>query len=170
MKTLLYIFCACLTINAVTAQDLNTIIADPTSDQEILYGYCDRQGLASGLFNEWFEPEYESYEVDVNKLSGIDLNVLFNCSITIVLGTWCSDSQREVPRFYKILDYLGFPEKNLKLICVDRTKNAAGTEVMGLSVNLVPTIIIFNGAEETGRIVESPVESLEADLARILEQ
>ena len=75
-----------------------------------------------------------------------------------------------MPRFYRILDYLGFPEKNLKLICVDRTKDAAGTEVMQLSVDLVPTFIIFIGEEEIGRIVESPVESLEADLAGILEQ
>ena len=103
----------------------------------------------------------------MNKLAEIDLNILFICNITVVLGTWCSDSQREVPRLYSILDYLGFPEKNLELICVDRKKDAAGTEVMDLSIELVPTIIIYIGEEEIGRIIESPVESLEEDLVKI---
>jgi len=168
MKTLFIIFCALLVINITFAQDLNTIITDPNTGKEILYGYCDRQGLTSEPFNEWFEPEYESYRVDADKLSEINLNVLFNTSITIVLGTWCSDSQREVPRFYRILDYLGFHEENLKLICVDRTKDAAGTEVPELSIDFVPTFIIYIEDQEMGRIIESPAESPEADLVKIL--
>jgi hypothetical protein len=168
MKKILIIISVLLPMAITTAQDLNTIITDPATDEEILYGYCDWQGLTSGQFNEWFGPEYESYEIDEKTLSDIDLNILFNCNITIVLGTWCSDSQREVPRFYRILDYMGFPGKNLKLICVDRTKDAAGTEIMDLSVDLVPTFIIYSREEEIGRIIEAPVESLEADLVRIL--
>jgi hypothetical protein len=154
----------------VFSQDMNQIIMDTTIESEILYGYCDREGLTSGQFSSWFEPEYQSYSVNDTVILGINLDLLFNCNITVVLGTWCSDSQREVPRLYKILDYVHFPENKLKMICIDRQKNANGTEVQDLNIELVPTIIFFNGNEEIGRIVESPEESLEADLARILGQ
>jgi len=168
MKQLFIVSIIFLILPDAVAQDLNKIITDPETDQNILYGYCDREGLTSGNFNSWFEPEYESYEVEENILSDIDRDFLSTCNITVVLGTWCSDSQREVPRLFKILDYLNFPEKNLKLICVDHTKDAANTEVPELSIVLVPTIIICTGEVELGRIIESPVESIEADLAGIL--
>jgi hypothetical protein len=168
MKQLFIISVIFLILPNATAQDLNKIIADPETGREILYGYCNREGLTSGTFNSWFEPEYESYEVKEKILSGIDRDLLYTCNITVVLGTWCSDSRREVPRFFKILDYLDFPKNNLKLICVDHTKDAANTKVPELSIVLVPTIIIYTGEVELGRIIESPVESLEADLAGIL--
>ena len=170
MKLLYIILLTLLILHNTVAQDLNKVITDPRSDQEIIYGYCDREGLTSGIFNNWFEPEYKSYMVEEKILSDIDRDLLYVCFITVVLGTWCSDSQREVPRLYKILDYLAFPEKNLKLICVDRTKDAAYTEVPELSIDLVPTIIIYIGDEELGRIIESPAESLEVDLIKILAQ
>lgn len=156
-------------INA-SSQDLNQIIFDPESEEEILYGYCDRGGLAGGQFGSWFEPEYQSYMVDDSIIWTIDMDLLSTCNIVVVLGTWCSDSQREIPRLYKIIDYIQFPEDNLKLICIDRLKNAEGTEVTDLDIQLVPTIIFFQGDTEIGRIIESPEVSLESDIARILKQ
>jgi hypothetical protein len=152
------------------AQDMNQVIVDPNIKEEILYGNCDRQGLTSGQFNSWFEPEYQSYMVNDSIIFGINLDLLFSCNITVVMGTWCSDSQREVPRLYKILDYVNFPENNLTMICIDRRKNADRTVVQDLNIELVPTIIFFNGDEEIGRIVEAPEESLEADMVRIVGQ
>ncbi len=65
---------------------------------------------------------------------------------------------------------MSFPEDNLKLICIDRLKNAEGTEVADLNIELVPTIIFYQGDIEMGRIIESPEVSLEADMARIIGQ
>jgi hypothetical protein len=152
------------------SQDFNRIIFDPESEEEILYGYCNREGLSSGQFGSWFEPEYESYMVDDSTMLTIDQDFFFTCNITVVLGTWCSDSQREVPRLFKILDHIGFPEDNLKLICIDRSKNAEGTNVSDLDIQLVPTIIFYQGDSEIGRIIESPEVSLESDIAGILKQ
>ena len=155
---------------SVRSQDLNRIIFDPKSKEDILYGYCDREGLASGQFSSWFEPEYESYIVDDSTIQTLNVDLLFLCNIKVILGTWCSDSQREIPRLLKILDLLQFPKDNLKLICIDRSKNAEGTEAADLDVQLVPTIIFYLGETEMGRIIESPEVSLESDMARILEQ
>ena len=170
MKKALISLVIFLFFSNVFSQDINQIIVDTTIESEILYGYCDREGLTSEQFGSWFEPEYQSYMVNDTIIFGINLDFLFSCKITVVMGTWCSDSQREVPRLYKILDYVNFPENKLTMICVDRQKNADRTEVQELNIELVPTIIFFNGDEEIGRIIESPEESLEADMVRIAGQ
>lgn len=170
MKKILIILMVAFFSVCVFSQEINRIIIDPNIEKEILYGYCDRAGLASGQFKDWFEPEYQSYMVNDSILFMTDLDLLFSCNIIVVLGTWCSDSQREVPRLFKIIDYVHFPEYNLKMICIDRKKNADETEVQDLKIELVPTIIFFQGSNEIGRIIESPSESLEADIVRILTQ
>ncbi len=38
------------------------------------------------------------------------------------MGTWCGDSKRETPRFYKILDETGFNQNNFELITVIEIK------------------------------------------------
>jgi thiol-disulfide isomerase/thioredoxin len=88
--------------------------------------------------------------------------------ITLVMATWCGDSRDWVPRFYKIMDQLGFKYKNLTLICVDREKKATGTNVEDLNIELVPTFIFYRKKMEIGRIIEVPVDLLEKDILKIL--
>ena len=159
-----------MVFTSAMSQDFNRIIYDPKAEEDIICGYCNQEGLASGQFNSWFEPEYKSYVVDDSTLLTINTDLLLSCNIVVVLGTWCSDSQREIPRLLKILDFIQFPRENLKLICVDRSKNAEGTEVENLDIQLVPTIIFYNGGTELGRIIEAPEVSLESDIAKILGQ
>lgn len=170
MKKTIVILIIFLIFTNVYSQDINQVIVDPNIEEEILYGYCDREGLTSGQFSSWFEPEYQSYVVNDSIIFGMNLDLLLSSNITVVMGTWCSDSQREVPRLYKILDYVHFPENKLKMICIDRKKNADGTIVQDLNIELVPTMIFYHGDEEIGRIIESPQESLEADMVMIMGQ
>jgi hypothetical protein len=152
------------------SQEFDRIVFDPTAEEDIIYGYCTRIGLESGQFNKWFGPEYESYTVNDSIILSMNTDLLLSCNIVVVLGTWCSDSQREVPRLFKILDFIQFPKENLKLICINRLKDAEGTEVEDLDIQLVPTIIFYNGDTELGRIIEAPEVSLESDIASILEE
>ncbi len=170
MKKFFTSFISFMVFISAMSQDYNRIIFDPEAEEEIIYGYCNREGLASGQFSSWFEPEYESYTVDDSTILGLNTDLLLSCNIVVVLGTWCSDSQREIPRLLKILDFIQFPVDKLKLICIDRSKNAEGIEVADLDIQLVPTIIIYLGDTELGRIIESPEISLESDIARILGQ
>ncbi|HAN19963.1 MAG TPA: thioredoxin [Bacteroidales bacterium] len=150
------------------AQELNTVVFDEKSNQEILIGFCNIEGFTSGSFNNWFQTEYDNYIIDSETLGQINAEMFDSLEITIVLGTWCSDSQREFPRFYKILEYLNFSFDYLTIIAVNREKKAEDTHADRLNIELVPTIIFYNQEKEIGRIIESPEISLEKDMQKIL--
>ncbi len=84
------------------------------------------------------------------------------------MGTWCSDSQREVPRFYKILTDAGYNDKRVKIIAVDKSKEAIVVDIKNLDIEKVPTFIIYKDDIEVGRIIETPKKSLEKDLWKIV--
>ena len=87
------------------------------------------------------------------------------------MGTWCEDSHREVPRFFKILEAVGHPESKLTMIAVNRKKEAPNGEEGPLNIQRVPTIIVQKYGKEIGRIIESPSTGyLERDLLEILKK
>lgn len=151
-----------------TAQEINRVVHDEVTGDEMLIGYGNRQGLLLEPFFSWFSEEYDAYSVNKQSILGIEPEELDGVTITMVLGTWCPDSRREVPRFYKIIDQLGFNESRLHVIFVKRDKLAPGIDLDSLNIQFVPTIVVFRNGDEIGRIIEHPVQSLEEDLAGIL--
>jgi tetratricopeptide (TPR) repeat protein len=87
------------------------------------------------------------------------------------MGTWCSDSQREVPRLVKTLQVLKFPGEQLSIIGVnratDRYKQSPNGEEVGKNIHRVPTIIFYKNGEEVNRVIERPVASMEQDMQAI---
>ncbi|MEP0861731.1 MAG: thioredoxin family protein [Ignavibacterium sp.] len=149
------------------AQQFNNTTIDTVKNKKMLIGYCTRDAFQDTAFKDWFDEQYNSYQPDfeiVDKLEG----KLDDISITIVMGTWCSDSREQVPSFYKILDEINYPSEKVKLICVDRKKKGLSNEADDLNIELVPTIIFYRNGEEIGRIIETPQESLEKDLLGIV--
>ncbi len=148
---------------------LNQQKFDERANKDILYGYCNLDGLTAPPFDEWYYAEFSTYEPDLEVLNNIEsAGALSDVDITIVMGTWCSDSRREVPRFYKLFENLDYGVKRITLINVDTKKEAKGTIVSKLNIDRVPTFIFKRGGEEIGRIVETPEESLEADMLKIV--
>jgi len=84
------------------------------------------------------------------------------------MGTWCGDSKRETPHFYKILDQTGFNINNLQLITVNRNKKTPDNLQEGFDVKRVPTFIFYKDGKEIGRYVEYARESLEKDILKIV--
>ncbi len=145
----------------------NHMIIDEKTKTNMLVGYCDKNGLEKDAYGVYFLNEYDSYEPNdryINKLN----DKLDNVEMTIVLGTWCSDSKREVPRYYKILNEVGYDDKRIRLIAVDRNKEATGIDIMEIDIQKVPTFIIYKDKIEIGRIIETPNKSLESDLWKIV--
>lgn len=136
--------------------------------ERILTGEFERTALQKKDYVGWYQPEFDSYEVEKSKLKG--LKDLRNYRLEVFVGTWCSDSQRELPRLYKILDAIKFPQNRLKVYAVNRDKKSFYGEEINKEITHVPTIIVYdNKKNEVGRIVESPVSGyLEEDLAQIV--
>ncbi|OFY76336.1 MAG: hypothetical protein A2V46_12425 [Bacteroidetes bacterium RBG_19FT_COMBO_42_7] len=133
-----------------------------------LLGYINPVQFSQSPHSEWYLKGYDAYQPVqevVSKLAGINKE---NLSIQIVMGTWCPDSRREVPRFMKILDIWGFPAGKVTYIGVDNTKLAPIGDYDKLGIERVPTFIILENKVETGRIIENPVTSLEQDMLNIL--
>ena len=138
-------------------------------NEPILLGRIDRSGLESLPYAEWFKPAYQEYAVDMARLGPSDLNGI---ELLVFMGTWCSDSQLQVPHFLRILDNYGFSARKLKLIALDnhpdRKKTSPDGAEKGWNISLVPTFVVLKNGQEIGRIVETPLETLEQDLAKIL--
>lgn len=88
--------------------------------------------------------------------------------IICFLGTWCEDSQEQLPVLYKVLHEAGYPLQSVQLYAVDRDKKTMHGENESYKIELVPTIILLKDDKEIGRIVESPKGSIEKDLAAII--
>ncbi|CAL2083682.1 thioredoxin family protein [Tenacibaculum sp. 190524A02b] len=118
--------------------------------------------------SEWFNDFYSYYEVDKNTSKKLKQN-LNNVSIKAFMGTWCSDSQREIPNFYKLLDEANFDYKNLELVTVNKKKKAKGLE-KGFDIIRVPTFIFYKNGKEIGRFVEHALEgsTIEDDILKII--
>jgi hypothetical protein len=160
----------CFSISAflASAQDFNKKVTDPDTGIDILQGPCTREALEKDTLEPWFSEEYSDYKVNEEVLATISDQMMQGLSVKIVLGTWCPDSQREVPRFFKIMDTLGVQESDISMICVDTHKMAPSTQVDTLNIGRVPAFIIYREGKELGRIIESPKISLEEDLRNIL--
>lgn len=135
---------------------------------DTIIGYFKLIQLQNPPHDVWYETEYQEYSVDTKTLDKINPDLLQNTTITIIIGTWCSDSQRETPRFVKTLEYLGYDFENITAIGVNIKKKAEGINLDELSIELVPTYIFYRDGAEIGRIIETPSESLEKDLFKII--
>lgn len=142
---------------------------DSKNDGKMLLGYQTKSQLLKEPYSEWYVAGFEDYQIDQKALAELKKEKLNSYNITLVMGTWCDDSHREVPRLFKILEELRFPESKLTMIAVNRKKEAPSGEEGPLNIQRVPTIIVQKYGKEIGRIIESPSTGyLERDLVEIL--
>jgi len=154
----------------ISTPEINTKVQDERVN-EMLLGHCSRTCLMEPPYREWYLKSYTDYVVDTVTAERL-MPLLANKTIVVFLGTWCGDSRREVPRLIKLLDACKFPESGLKLVMVDYRdgsyKQSPQHEEKGRNIFRVPTILVYSGNKELGRIIEFPKVSLEKDLLAIL--
>jgi hypothetical protein len=133
-----------------------------------LLGYFNPVQLTHEPYSDFYVKGFDDYvpgSAWMNILLDKEKSAL---TIKIVLGTWCPDSRREVPRFMKILDIWQFPVSKITFIGVDNAKLSPVGEYNSLDIQRVPTFIIYKNNIEAGRIIENPRTSLEQDIVNIL--
>ena len=114
----------------------------------------------------WFK-NYSTYKPDEAVISSLKQN-LKDHELVVVMGTWCEDSHNLIPRLYQVLKLSNYPMDKLKLVGVDRGKDALNGEKGKYNIERVPTIIILNSGLEVGRIVEGVRQRIETDIADII--
>ena len=129
-------------------------------------GWIDRAVLEKQEHLQ-FKARYDTVQVEQRFVQMIR-NVYAGVSTLVFLGTWCSDSQREVPRFLKAADEAGIPPESIKLYALDRTKKSDDGLTEQYRIERVPTFIFLKNGEEIGRIIEVPQVNVEADMVMIL--
>ncbi|MEE8278016.1 MAG: hypothetical protein V3R89_04780 [Thermoanaerobaculia bacterium] len=106
-------------------------------------------------------PDYDAAVGLVEALEGAE--------VTVLLGTWCSDSRRELARLWRAFDDAGLSDPpQLRYVGVDRGKREPEELVAGSVLLYVPTFIVRRGGEEVGRIVEESPGGIENDLLALL--
>ncbi len=153
-----------LIIVLITACSSNKPIIDNEGN---LYGITHKKDFMQPPFKAWFDEEYNAYKLDDTSINALE-PLLKNYSLEVFMGTWCGDSRREVPRLYKILNAVHFDYSKMELYTVNHDKKTVDNMQEGKRIDYVPTIIIYKDQKEIGRIVESPIETLEKDLLIIL--
>ena len=90
-------------------------------------------------------------------------------SVLVFFGTWCHDSEREVPRLLKLLRTAGLSEEKLMLIGLDYRKREPEGRAAQFDVQYTPTAIFLRQGVEVGRIVERPDTTLQEAIKQIFD-
>ena len=157
-----------LSLSCSTKMNQETINLE---DEQILVGKVNWQGLTQQPYDEWFTPTYLTYRVDSTTLVSLGSKI-DDIEIIMFLGTWCSDSQVEVPQFYKILDHIGYDLSRMTVVALERLESrelvSPQHEEADYEIGFVPTFIFKRAGKEIGRITEYPEKTLEKDMVKII--
>jgi cyclophilin family peptidyl-prolyl cis-trans isomerase/HEAT repeat protein len=113
----------------------------------------------------------DEYKPDVTVLEMMKPLVRAGDRVEVFMGTWCDDSQREVPKFLRIADDLKSQfgvELPVRFVAVDKSKQQPAALLEGKSLAKVATFIYYRGDQELGRIEERPQGVFEDDLLALM--
>jgi thiol-disulfide isomerase/thioredoxin len=169
MKYLLLILLSVILVSCVTSQKVTTqkqVTAEKNKRGDLV-GLANKASFSQAPYNSWFNQKMESYKTDESTVNALKKE-LKGIKIRAFMGTWCGDSKRETPHFYKILEETNYNLNNLELVTVNRSKKTPDNLQEGYNIKKVPTFIFYKGDKEIGRYVEYARESLEKDLLKIV--
>ena len=156
-----------LLLNSCGAGPGHNAVQVPDGDTFILVGTTGLEAMEEVPFSDWYAPGYRAFTPDSSKTEALE-PLLEDVDIVVFMGTWCEDSQREIPKFVKILEAVEYPMETIEVIAMTRDKTTPQQYEAGQNITNIPTLIFMNGDKELGRIVEFPVEDLESDMLKIL--
>ena len=176
MKFVIYLLVIASAMNCGSAQQdetvqpkttENTAVNTEEQDPEVEIGKLKKGDFLKAPHESWFSAMYDSYKPEEAALEEIKNNIN-EYDIKIFMGTWCSDSQREVPKFIKLLELSDYDMDRLEINGVTRNKTLPDDYQESYNIIYVPTIIFFKDGKEVNRFVEYPQQDFEQDIADIV--
>jgi hypothetical protein len=144
-----------------------SMVDDKEGGKPIIVGHLTWEEWQDNAgWNSYSSPDYAPNLKKVNEISetATDNKIDF----TIFAGSWCSDSETELPKIYKLLTNAGIFTDKILLYGVDRQKDEPSGTAKTYKIEKVPTLVIEVAGEEIGRIVEHPKTSWDDDILKIL--
>ena len=155
---LLFLMCSIFTTYAQVKEDMNGNLIGPLQKNDFL----------KGKYKSWFTQNYEDYKPNEKILKKIKKKIK-NITVKSFIGTWCHDSERELPRFFKIMESVDFDlTKNFQMIGITRGKKTPDNLQKGYHIKQTPTFIFYKNNKEIGRYIEHSKKSMEKDILKIL--
>jgi hypothetical protein len=143
--------------------------SEEAEEEKMLLGKTTPEALLA-ITPEW-QAIYEGYKPDQEVLDSLHdraNSLRGELEVEVILGTWCGDSRRQVPKYLKVWDLMGRNLFRSSFAGIDRTKKNPSDVVTGKDIQWVPTFIVYRNGAEMGRIIETPKLSVEEDLEAIL--
>ena len=162
MKKFLFVCCFLAYISCQSQKSSASINASGD-----LVGVAVKSDFQKGAYKNWFQAIESNYTPNKQVISQLKKKWK-HVTIKAFMGTWCGDSKRETPRFYKVLEAANFNLKKLEMITVNRSKRTPNNLQAGHNIIRVPTFIFYKKGKEIGRYVEYPRETLEKDILKIV--
>ncbi len=165
------LFTACNNNNYISKTAVANI-EERSSEDTLLLGHCSVSMLQQAPYNKHFNLPDTGYKADAATISELQ-PLLKGKTIEVFLGSWCGDSQKEVPRLLEVLSKAAFDTASLHLVFVHYKdsvyKQSPQHEELNKNIFRVPAIIVYDErGREMNRIIETPVVSMEKDLLAIL--
>jgi thiol-disulfide isomerase/thioredoxin len=147
---------------------VNITVPDEEENSIMILGKATKEGLLQDPFVTWYQPNYDNYKLNSSIIEQLKPG-LKNVKAKLFIGTWCTDSQQEVPGIIKVLDSTKFNYKNFEIIALDRNKETPDSLQKGFDIIKIPTLILSKDGTELNRIVEIPMSlSFEEDILQII--
>lgn len=111
----------------------------------------------------WFEQTQwkflgtDAYPCDSMLIKDLQSRIrLGNYKFYIFGGSWCSDTESELPKIVLVLRRICSSDSNIYLFGVDRRKREPSGTAEKFNIERVPTLVVTESGTEIGRIVEYP--------------
>ena len=111
---------------------------------------------------------YEPGDYISGQLNAIITSPGSNIEFLLFSGSWCGDSESEVPKIFKLFTEAKIPLSKITLYGVDREKKEPEGIAEKYKIKRVPTLVVLKNGKELGRIIEFPAASWEEDIFKIL--
>ena len=140
-----------------------------TSGEMILLGKINKANLQVSPLTPWFNQDYQIIPIEAKWIESVK-PYLKGLRVKIFMGTWCEDSQREIPHFFKLLESLEFDPNHIEMYAMSEEKSTPENFEKGWEIFNIPTIIFLKNGIEINRFVEFPKISLESDIIKIIKR
>ncbi len=119
----------------------------------ILNGIITKYALMNDPVFSWYKTNQENFTGDKATLDAMAASK-GKVKYIVFGGTWCSDTQFILPKFFKMQEQAGVPDSDVSFFAMDRSKKTIGHIGDALGITNVPTIIVMKDGKELGRVVE----------------